>query len=95
MTGVSLLFATIFRMSWLQDRRVTWWVGPAGIAVYRGNALRRSFAWSEVESFRVSFGANALLVTRPLIERLPWLTVTELSWLREFARQRLGESRVG
>lgn len=97
MAEASLFFATLFALSWLQVRRVAWLVGPEGIAVYRGTTLKRSFAWSEVQSLRLLRfgGVSARLATRPFVERLSFLAVAERVWLREFVKGPLGERLQG
>jgi hypothetical protein len=93
MCGVG--FAAVFGMSWLWARRVAWRVGPEGIAVYRGDKLRWSFAWAEVVSLDVG---RAVVIVRlagpPRKQRLPWAEEEGAWWLREYARERLGGDRL-
>ncbi len=95
MAACGVLLATLFAIDWLWRRRVAWRVGPEGVAVYHGNKLRRSFGWAEVVSLQVHRAAViARLASPPFKERLQWPEKEEAAWLRDYARQRLGD-RIG
>jgi hypothetical protein len=96
MAACGALLATLFAIDWLWKRRVAWRVGPEGVAVYRGEKLRRSFGWAEVVSLEVHKAALiARLGSRPFKERLQWPEKEGASWLREYARERLGDRAGG
>jgi len=95
MAAAGVLLVTLFAIDWLWCRRVAWRVGPEGIAVYHGDKLRRSFGWAEVMSLQVLRAAViARLASSPHKQRLQWPEKEGAAWLRDYARQRLGD-RVG
>jgi hypothetical protein len=81
--------AIIYTISWLATRRVAWRVGPEGIAVYRGEELRRSFGWAEILSLQ-AWPAGFPLSSPPFTEQLQWPEKEGAAWLRGYARERLG-----
>jgi hypothetical protein len=95
MAAYGVILATPFAISWLANCPVAWRVGPEGVAVYHGTKLRRSFGWAEVVSLQVLPCAIIVrLAIRPFEERLQWPQKDGAEWLREFARERLGD-RIG
>lgn len=95
MAANGAILATPFAISWLANRRVAWRVGLEGVTVYYGTKLRRSFGWAEVVSLQVLPAAIIVrLTTRPFEERFQWPHKDGAAWLREFARERLGD-RIG
>jgi hypothetical protein len=96
MAAYGVLLAAGFAISWLRHRRVAWHVGPDGIAVYHGDTLRRAFGWAEVVSLKVHRAVViARLASRPFKERLQWPDREGAVWLREYARERLGDRMDG
>src|SRR5208283_4559614 len=89
-TVVLVSSAIIYTITWLATRRVAWRVGPEGIAVYRGNELRRSFGWAEIVSL-LAWPAGFRLSSPPFTEQLQWPEKEGAAWLRGYARERLGD----
>jgi hypothetical protein len=96
LVGAVALLGILFAIDWRFRRRVAWRVGPEGVAVYRGNQLRRSFGWAEIVSLQVHRAAVLVrLADPPFKERLQWPQKEGAAWLREYARQRLGDRMGG
>ena len=91
MAAAGVLLATLFTIDWLWRRRVAWRIGPQGIAVYHGDKLQRSFGWGEVAFLQVLRAAVIARLAGPgSKERLQWPEKEGAAWLREYARERLG-----
>jgi hypothetical protein len=95
----SILLSSFFSLpivgAWLWIRRVTWHVGAGGITVFRRGTPRRSFDWPDITTLIIMpCYAVARSVDHPLGSEIPFLAADDVSWLREFARKRLGERLV-
>jgi hypothetical protein len=95
MAGLSSILALPFACGWLWVRQVTWRVGAGGIEVFRRGTLRRTFDWSEITALHVlPFYAVARSAAHPFGEEIFWLAAEDVSWLREIAKDRLGQRLV-
>jgi hypothetical protein len=92
---LSTIFISPFVPLWLWIRHATWYVGPDGIAVYCRGRLKRSFAWPEITTLHIlPFYAVVRSATRSFEEEIFWLGAEDVAWLREFAKDRLGQRLV-
>lgn len=91
-TLLSMFYASPIAFVWLWIRHVRWHISPDGIAIYRRSRLKRSYTWSQLKELRIFPNyAVARSATYLIGDEMLFLEAADVSWLREFAKDRLGQ----